>query len=412
MKCVEWSRIDVGHYGAMRDEEDISPPPMRNILVRDYVLSFLAFVGFQAAYFALVPTLPIYLATLGSGERDIGVLVGTFGVSALVSRLLAGRVLLKYSERLVMMWGALLFALSFLALIVFRPFWPFIVVRLLQGFAAASLDTAAIAYVVKIIPQAHRARAISYLFLGPSLASAVAASSAVFVVNEYSFTVLLLVCTGLSLCAFFLSRRLTGREAARPVVASSVKNGAFFQPKIFAPAMVSFLVFFSWGGVMAFFPLYSLQCGVTNPGLFFSANAVTVIVVRVLGGRAFDICRKERMIPTVIFVSTVALAILSFSRTLPMFVFVGFLWGAASAFLAPVLIAYAFEYAGCSDGTAVATYQAFMDLGLTLGPVTMGIIVPLTGYRVMFLCLALMCLINLSYFQFYLRKKGRVAHTA
>jgi hypothetical protein len=52
-----------------------------------------------------------------------------------------------------------------------------------------------------------------------------------------------------------------------------------------------------------------------------------------------------------------------------------------------------------------------MDLGLALGPVTMGIIVPLTGYRVMFLCLALTCLVNLSYFQLYLRKKGAVAGT-
>ncbi len=51
-----------------------------------------------------------------------------------------------------------------------------------------------------------------------------------------------------------------------------------------------------------------------------------------------------------------------------------------------------------------------MDLGLALGPVAVGFILPFTGYRVMFLCLALTCLINLSYFQFYLRKKGSEAH--
>ena len=157
---------------------------------------------------------------------------------------------------------------------------------------------------------------------------------------------------------------------------------------------------------MAFFPLYSLQCGVTNPGYFFSANAVMLVVVRLLGGRVLDTYSKKKMLPALILVSMVGLVMLSFSSTLPTFILVGLLWGVGGGFFAPVAMAYALEYAGSSDGTAVGTYQAFRDLGLALGPVTMGIIVPLTGYRVMFLCLALTCLINLSYFRFCLRKKG------
>jgi MFS family permease len=72
-------------------------------------------------------------------------------------------------------------------------------------------------------------------------------------------------------------------------------------------------------------------------------------------------------------------------------------------------MAYALEYSGTSGGTALGTYQGFMDLGLALGPVIMGIIIPLTGYRIMFLCLALICILNLCYFQFYVRKKRDVA---
>ena len=189
---------------------------LKNILIRDYVLSFLAFFGFLAAFHALTPTLPIYLEQLGSSKREIGVLVGTIGVSALVSRLLVGKILRRHSERVVMMTAAALFGLSFLALVVFRPFWPFFFVRLLQGIAFASLDTAVLSYVVRIIPSAYRARAISYFFVGPSLASAVAATSAVYVVNYYGFTVLLLACTGLCLCAVLLSWRLGGTGTAEP----------------------------------------------------------------------------------------------------------------------------------------------------------------------------------------------------
>jgi MFS family permease len=48
-----------------------------------------------------------------------------------------------------------------------------------------------------------------------------------------------------------------------------------------------------------------------------------------------------------------------------------------------------------------------MDLGMALGPMTMGLIIPIAGYRIMFLCLAIICLINLCYFQFYVRKKRK-----
>jgi predicted MFS family arabinose efflux permease len=187
---------------------------------------------------------------------------------------------------------------------------------------------------------------------------------------------------------------------------------SFFSRGFSPPAIMSFLFFFSNAGVSAFFPLYSLQCGVMNPGFFFSSMAVTLIAVRLLGGFVFETYSKEKIIPTFLVVSTAALVVLSLSTTLHMFILVGMLWGIAAGYLIPVCMAYALEYAGSSDGTAIGTYQAFMDIGLALGPVTMGIIVQLTGYRVMFLCSALVCLVNLGYFLIYLRKKGNGAQRA
>jgi MFS family permease len=102
----------------------------------------------------------------------------------------------------------------------------------------------------------------------------------------------------------------------------------------------------------------------------------------------------------------VAMFVLSFSRTLPMFVFVGLLWGVGGAFFYPASMAYSLEYGGSSGGTAISIYLALMDLGMALGPVIMGILVPLTGYRIIFLFMALICLVNLFYFQFYVKRKG------
>jgi predicted MFS family arabinose efflux permease len=69
-------------------------------------------------------------------------------------------------------------------------------------------------------------------------------------------------------------------------------------------------------------------------------------------------------------------------------------------------MAYAMDYVGSSTGPAVGTFRAVMDLGIATGPMVMGMIIPTIGYPGMFLCLAVVCLVNLCYFQFYVRKRG------
>jgi hypothetical protein len=54
----------------------------------------------------------------------------------------------------------------------------------------------------------------------------------------------------------------------------------------------------------------------------------------------------------------------------------------------------------------MGTFQAMGDLGWSLGPAIMGIIIYTASYPIMFLCLALTGIINLNYFYFFVRKKG------
>jgi MFS family permease len=133
-----------------------------------------------------------------------------------------------------------------------------------------------------------------------------------------------------------------------------------------------------------------------------------LIMGRVLGGKILDTYNKEKIIRIFIFTSMITMVILAFSTTLPMFILVGLLWGTGGGFFFPASMAYALDYAGSTAGPAVGTFRALSDLGLALGPALVGLIIPFTGYQVMFLFLALVSLINLSYFQFYVRKKGNM----
>jgi len=401
---------DVAHYGIMHNKESVSEHVIKNILTRDFLLGFFAFFFSLVAYFALYPTLPIFLVRLGSNDSEVGALIGILGASSLISRFLVGGALTRYSGKSVMMFGALLFALTLFASIVFRPFWPFLTLRFLQGISYACISTAAYACIINIIPSVYRGQGLGYFLLAPSFALATGPSFGMFLVNQYNFTVLFLTCTALSLCSFFFSWKMKGQEIARSEDTASAHNALFFEWKIIAPAITNALQFFVWGAFVAFFPLYAIHCGVENPGYFFTANAVMLIAGRILGGRILETYNKEKIILTFLLTATVAMVILSFSKTLSMFILVGMLWGMGAAFLTPAFLAYALDYSGSSGGPAIGTYQSFQDLGMTLGPMVMGIIIPFTGYQIMFLCLALICLMDMMYFQFYVRRKGQLIY--
>lgn len=389
----------------MHKEKNVPQLTFRNILNHDFVLGFLALFAFLATNAALYPTLPIYLERLGSSERQIGILVGAIGVASLLCRPFVGGILFKYSEKTVILVGAALSVLAFLTFIVFRNFWPLLIVRFIQGVSLACVDTAIFVSVVSALPLAYRGQGISYFMLAPPLATAIAPSLSVFLVSHYSFTILFLACASLSACTFLCAWRLKGREDKRPAKDDLACSAPLLEWSIVVPAIVSFLQYFAWGTLIAFLPLYAIQRGVANPGFFFSASAIMIVIGRALGGRILSTFSQEKII--LIFISTgaVALVILFFAKTLLAFIFVGLLWGASASFLVPVSMTYALDYGGSSSGTAVGTLRAISDLGVAIGPIVMGMILPLTGYRVMFLCLAFLCLVNLGYFQLYVRKK-------
>jgi len=392
----------------MHNEEGNSQQTAGKLFTQNFVLVFLAYFTFVAANHAFMPALPIYLTKLGSSERQIGVLVGIMGVAALVSRLFVGEVLRKYSKKSAMIFGAALFALTFIVTIVLRPFWPFFAVRVFQGIAFASLHTAAFAYCVSIVPPAYWGQGISYFMLAPNIAMALAAPFGIFIMNRYGFTPFFLTLAGLSLCSFFLPWSINEQKiAVRTGNTQEIRGTSFIEWKIIIPAIANFLQMFTFGAIVAFVPLYAVQCGISNPGLFFTANATVIMICRAFGGKILDAYDKEKMILTFIFINMVTMITLSFSKTFPMFILVGLLWGTGGAFFMPASMAHAFEYAGSSNATAVGTFQAFTDLGMALGPAIMGMIVPLTGYPIMFLCLAFICCMDLVYFQFFVRRKGR-----
>ena len=376
------------------------------VLTHDFILLFFAQFTFSFVFQSLIPTLPIYLSRLGSNEVEIGVLVGIFFFCALVLRPFVGKALSRTPERKFMIAGSLLFALASIAYLFAPPFWPLLMVRVFQGIGFAFFHTAAFTLIANISPETHRGQSLSYFSLAMSISGALGPSVGIFLINQFSFTLLFLACSGLSFCSLFITCRL-GRRQVVPLQGSSSDDGFLLSRKALPPSVINSLSLFVWGALTAFFPLYAINHGVANPGLFFTTMAIMLILGRALGGKILDLYSREKVILPCLFIYIISMVILTFSKTLPMFILVAAIWGIGNAFLAPALIADTLDRVGSSTGPAMGTFTAISDLGLTAGPVIMGIIIQWTSYPIMFLCLALVGIINLSYFYFFVRRKGQ-----
>ena len=375
------------------------------IFTRDFVLSFFAQFAFSSVFFILIPTIPIYLSKLGSTEAGIGVLVGAMSASSIVLRPLVGRTLLRAHEKDFMIAGALIYAFSSIAYLISKPFWPFLIVRILQGIGLALFATASFTLILRISPEARRGQSLSYFYLAFNMAFALAPYLGMLLINHFGFPVLFLACAGLSLCSLFITMKLEKRPVD-PLDAPSIQSQPFLSREALPAAIMAFMASMIWGAVTAFFPLYALSHGVANPGLFFAALAITLIVARSFGGKILDMYSREKVLLPCLVAQIIAMALLAFSRNLPMFVLVAVIWGMGNAFLYPSLIAFATDLVGSSRGPAIGTYLALSDLGAGMGSVIMGIILQWTSYPIMFLSLAFTGAINLLYFDHAVRKKG------
>jgi MFS family permease len=378
----------------------------QKILTRDFVLSFLAQFAFSFVSFILVPTIPVYLSRFEAKAGEIGFLIGILSVFSLIPRPFIGRSLLRIPERKFMIAGAILYTLSSIAYLFAPPFWPFLIVRILQGVGLAFFSTASVALIANITSENRRGQTISYYFLSFNFAFALAPYFGMVLINQYSFTVLFLVCTALSLCTLLITLKLRETESV-PIKNESIQNQPFFTREVLPSAIMAFLLNIIWGSLGAFFPLYALRHDVSNPGIFFAFVAIALILGRSLGGRILDTYAREKVIVLCFIAIIISAVVLTFSTTLPMFILVAIIFGMGWAFLYPSLVVYAVENSGSARGPAMGTFMALADLGVGIGPMIMGLILQRTNYPTMFIFLALIGAVNFLYFGHTIRKKRK-----
>lgn len=377
-----------------------SKPP---IFTRDFILVCSAAFAYSAAQSLVLTALPLFLQVLGLATGFIGGFIGAISVCALAARLPIGGAVDRFGSRILGSIGAGLLGGSFV-LYGFLRFVPLPMIGsmplllplagILHGAGIGTYGTAAYSFVAYNVPQARRGEAVGYYGILINVAQAIAAGVSLFIVASWGFTILLGMGTLMAIIAAILAFVLSDSPRSANISLSS-----FFQieKSSLVPSLVNVTVTIAHGVVLSFVALLGFERGIQNPGIFFTAIALTSIVARVFTGRTADTFGRHALIIPGIILIAVSMILVANVSSVETLAVAGIIYGVGTASAIPALQALIIDLAAPERrGAAMATYTGSIDVGIIIGSIFAGQMAPLIGYGGVFIAASISPLIGLG----------------
>lgn len=357
--------------------------------------SFNAFGTFHL----LLANLPLYILSIGGKETETGLIMGVFAASSVLMRPFVGQASDLWGKKRLMLLSAGVILASALLYNSAKSIPSLLAVRLLHGVGWGAFSTAASAMVADIIPQRRRGEGVGYYGIASNLAMGIWPAIGVLVQKSFDFPILFystsIVALGCLLSAFSI------KEKAKVANAKAFAATPFrlLEPSALFPATVQGILSLTFATIVTFLPLFASQKGIGNPGLFFTFYAAAVILMRGFAGRLSDRYGRAAVLVPGILLMALALVLLSFSSSLPLFLTTAVLYGIAFASVHPALTALTIDRATPNNmGAAMGTFTTAFDLGIALGSFLWGFVAQGLGYAAIYQIAAGVALIGLITF--------------
>ncbi|MEX2356528.1 MAG: MFS transporter, partial [Thermaerobacterales bacterium] len=394
------------------------------------LIQFATFFGFLL----VAPVMPLFLSEYTTHEGVIGAAVGVFGVAAIVVRLFAGRILDQMGRRVPLLWGLVLFAAATAAYDWMGGLLLIFALRVVHGIAFGVVSTATSTMGADIVPADRRAQGMGYLGSAVSFAQAIAPLFGFAIVLRWGFGALFWIGALLSVAALVVAVRYTVAETAGPPAPSGLNERSeqgnvpdrlksdpsgrpiwhkWIESTTLVPAGLAVLSSFGLGALFVLIPLYAIEEGMANAGVFFLVMGIFVLAVRMLLGANIDRLDAPRPLGVACIIFIAALFITAF---LPQWFVIwgmpgGLLVAAALSGLSlgvftPTLLAVAVARAPAHRrGTANGTFLMALDLGIGVGAAALGTVAATVGLAAMYAWTMAVPAIGLAYV-IYFRQDG------
>ena len=365
------------------------------------VIAFFVAIGFGI----LAPALPIFAKTFDVTALQASAVISVFALMRFVFAPIAGVLVDRLGERIVLTSGLLIVAISSAIAGFSQTYLQLVAFRGIGGIGSSMFTVSALALLLRVVDSSQRGRAAS-AFQGGFLLGGVAGPAVGGIVVAFSIRAPFFVyASALFMAALvtlvFLSRaQLLAREDAvshgqsdrLQELRGALKDKAY-QAALGTNLITGFVSFGLRSSVVPLFVVEGLQRGASLSGFGFLAAAAVQALVLLPAGRMADTQGRRKallygtiataigmvvltladaavnglgqaaMLGTILFL--VSMAIQGFGAA--------FLGSAPSAVIGDVM-------GGKKGGIVVATFQMMSDVGAVIGPLAAGLLVDLFDF--------------------------------
>lgn len=364
--------------------------------------SFLFFCNFSSFFL-----LPLFIKSLGGNEKNIGFIMGSFGITSIVSIPLVSYLLDKYGRRRFLLLGSLIMSLSSYGFIFIGDLSPLLYVfRLFQGIGFAFFFTSAATAAVDVIPESRRGQGLGIFGAFLILTYAIGPTIGEFVINKFGFSLFFMITSSFSLLAtffVFLTRDVEFKKSTDPNALRFFYLA--FSKRYFVLLLTNIIAASGFGSVLYFISVYLKSKGL-DVFYFFVTYTITVAALRILGGRISDVFGRKGVASPSLFLFSLAIASVTIINSVYMIVLVSVLFSIGYGMLYPTLSALVVDKSWPDErGKAMGAYNASFSIGVNFPTFAFGIIAKNWGFVDMYLISALIVFMGFVIFTFFEAKR-------
>jgi MFS family permease len=349
---------------------------------RDSLLTpaFVALTIAELLYFTaagvLLAATPLFARDdLRAGETAIGIALGAFSASTLLLRPFAGRWSDRHGRRPLLIGGVMLFAVVVLGHLLVHSIAALVVLRLLLGTAEAAFFVASFAALADLAPPGRTGEALSLNSLALYLGIATGPGLAQVAIQLGGFRGAWLTAAALAAVACLLATRVPETNSD-----TSGDAGLLLHPAALGPGAALAAGLAASAAFLGFGVLHARDVGLVPWALAPLTFGATVVILRVALRTLPDRSDPRRLTAMALVVNAAGLLVLGAWAT-PAGVIAGaLLLGLGTTLITPAVFATVLSRVPPSErGSAVATTSLFIDVGLTGGPVGIGVVAAYAG---------------------------------
>ena len=360
--------------------------------IDETIPSFNFFVASLANFFFFASLnafslLPLYIKALGGTESQIGWVMGSYSLTAILGQPLAGALGDRFGRKRFLLLGS---ALGMLASVGFafstQMDARFILFRILQGVAYSTFYIANLTLVAEIVPSSRRGEAVGLFGISGLVTIALSPALGEQVIHRAGYSVFFFA-AAVAAAGCLLTSLAFRKLPSTPRVTVSSGRSFLIPPAHALPPMLLSLIFgLSSGAVFVFLPTYATQAGLSRIGGFYVAYSVAAIGIRLVCGRLSDRWGRQRVIlPAMLLMGSGTLCLVWLISPIGLLL-VGTLTGMAHGLLFPALSAYAIDLADSeARGRSIGAFSTAVLLGHALASFIFGIVAEQFGYRLIYL---------------------------